>query len=227
MEEMKQEISTKRMEFKGDDVQIQITNHDNKAEIIFEGLNLEIVMTLRTIMMTKLPVLAIDDVSIKTNTSFLPNQMLIDRLGLVPILSNCNQFTEWPSITFELCVTNNTDKPLSIYSGDLKIVSYCNIDDNIKLAYSDILIARLDTKQQIILNATTRKGTGEEHLKFQSIVTSPVVLKNEKNQVILQIEAIADICPIQYLICALEYMKNLQKHQEIDVLIKRLKDLNN
>ena len=65
-------------------------------EIIFDikGVDPTIVNTLRRIMISEVPTMAIETVIINQNTSIIPDEVLAHRLGLIPILADANDFIE-------------------------------------------------------------------------------------------------------------------------------------
>ena len=65
----------------------------NKGVIKIEDTNVYFVNTLRRIMLSELPKLAIDDVIIYDNTSPLFDEIITHRLGLIPIPTDLQLLT--------------------------------------------------------------------------------------------------------------------------------------
>ena len=74
---------------------IEIKSKTNE-ELVFDikGVDPTLVNTLRRIMIAEVPTMAIETVIINQNTSIIPDEVLAYMLGLLPILSDANDFIE-------------------------------------------------------------------------------------------------------------------------------------
>jgi DNA-directed RNA polymerase subunit D len=107
---------------------------------------------LRRIMLTEIPVTAIEEVTIKENNSALQDELLAHRLGLIPVDGDG---------TFKLKV----EGPLTVTSSNLQPV-----DGNAKIENMEIPIVELLENQKVELTAKTATGTGKDHAKWQVAV---------------------------------------------------------
>jgi len=143
-----------------------------KAVIKIEDTKPYFVNSLRRIMLSELPKLAINDVVIYDNTSALFDEIIAHRLGMVPIP------TDLSLITFrEQCVCKGKGCPNctvrytlskegegTVYSGDLQPAekSWAITEDKIPLVnlYGD---------QRLILEVEAILGLGRDHAKWQAV----------------------------------------------------------
>lgn len=96
--------------------------------------------------------LAIDEVEIIKNDSALYDETLAHRIGLIPIK------TDKISEKLKGALKLNVKKEGFVLSGEMS--------GNVDLVYSDIPLTHLNKDQELQLNATTKLGTGAEHVKF-------------------------------------------------------------
>ncbi|MFW6233739.1 MAG: DNA-directed RNA polymerase subunit D [Nanoarchaeota archaeon] len=120
-------------------------------EIIFKAKTNESLANAIRRYVNKIPIAAIDEVEIKKNDSFLYDETLAHRLGLVPL-----KMTSSIKNNDELKI--ETKKEGDILSSDLK--------GDIEVAYDQILISLLNKNQEIKLTGKIKIGQGEEHSKF-------------------------------------------------------------
>ena len=147
----------------------------NKLDFILEGASPAFANALRRIMISELPVLAIEDVDVFENNSPLYDEILAHRLGLIPITTDPKSYDMQADCT---CKGKGCSKctvsfaltkkgPCTVYSGDLK-----SSDKDAVPADSGIPITKLGEKQKIKLEATALLGVGKDHAKFQPGVIS-------------------------------------------------------
>jgi len=112
----------------------------------------------RDIVMWKIPTWSIHCVTIEYNTSQCVNEILTQRLMLVPIQSEDIQEKD----VFELtCVA---DAPTLITTERL-----CSQKQQIQPVYSDMIICNLQKGEMIKLRAELEQGTGEENAKWSPV----------------------------------------------------------
>ncbi len=157
-------------------------------EIIFtiKDFNPSIVNALRRNMISSVPTIAIENVSIIKNESSEHNEIIAHRLGLIPIYTNidtintinyrseCAESSENCNkcqVFLSLNKTNNTDKDIVIYSKDIQIENYKDRVCSINL--KDIPILTLKPGKTIELLAKAIKDIGSKHAKW-----SPVAIAN-------------------------------------------------
>jgi len=153
--------------------------------------------TLRRIMMTEVPSMAIEDVVIIENSSPMYDEVLAHRLGLVPLKTDLKNYVlpDECSCQSELGCANcrvvltldveSTDSVHTVYSGDL-----ISEDPIITLVSKDIPLTKLAPGQKVRLEAYARLGLGKEHAKWQ-----PVSINAYKNMSHLTIDrSMCNLC---------------------------------
>lgn len=170
------------------------------SKIVINKLSCSIANSLRRIMISEVPTLSIDLVSIEINTSIINDEFLSHRLGLIPLKSDCAKKMKY---TRECECENYCQKCSSIFNLNLKsrnqdMVVYSTHLENLEkngdfLGYpvfpihdsgsecgfsaNSIMLARLKMGQQIKLVGVAKKGNGGEHSKWSPV--SIIKLKAE------------------------------------------------
>ena len=154
-----------------------------KLVLVVEGISVEMLNVLRRIMLTEVPVMAIDEVIILKNDSPLYGEIISHRLGLIPLKTDLEVYKlpkecECEGYGCPLCqvsltceVTNTTNASLDIYSGDLK-----SNDPKIVPVNNFIPIVKIDKNDQVIIEAYAVLGLAKDHAKWQAV--SNVAFRN-------------------------------------------------
>lgn len=166
-----------------------------KFEIV--GIDLSIANALRRVMISEVPTMAIDLVTINANTSVLHDEYLVHRLGLVPISSMhsdsfvysrdclCEGFCDKCSVKLVLQVKGDRGRSTNVTAHDLKVVETgqgyeeSKSETVIPAVFYDsygnpeppIIITKLGENQELDLSAVVRKGIGKEHAKWSPVAT--------------------------------------------------------
>jgi len=156
-------------------VQILEKNGDS-IRFLVDGISASLANTLRRIILSEVPCMAIDDIMIIENDSVLHDEILALRLGLIPLKTDLDSYNlpEECSCQSELgchlCravlildAEAKTDGR-TIYSKDL-----IPEDPNIAPVSGEIPIVKLAPGQKIRLEAYARLGRGKEHAKWQPV----------------------------------------------------------
>lgn len=148
---------------------------EHKLVLVIEGISIEMINALRRIILTEIPVMAIDEVIILKNDSPLYDEIISHRLGLIPLKTDLDvyklpQECECGGFGCPLCqvsltceITNSTNTPLEIYSGDLK-----SNDPKIIPVDPNIPIVKIDKNDKIIIEAYAILGLAKVHAKWQA-----------------------------------------------------------
>ncbi len=147
-----------------------------KLVLVVEGISVEMINALRRIMLTEVPVMAIDEVIILKNDSPLYDEIISHRLGLIPLKTDLDVYKlpkecECSGYGCPLCqvsltceVTNTTNVSLDVYSGDLK-----SNDPKIVPVDPFIPIVKIDKNNKVIVEAYAVLGIAKEHVKWQAV----------------------------------------------------------
>jgi len=155
---------------------IMLERSDLTARFIIEGISAPLANTLRRIILSEVPTMAIDDVIIYENSSVLHDEMLALRLGLIPLKTDldsynlpekcsCKSDLGCPLCRAILTLDVKADRGTrTIYSGDL-------IPDNPNVSPINdrIPIVKLAAGQRIRLEAYAKLGRGKVHAKWQPV----------------------------------------------------------
>ena len=153
---------------------------DQIAVLDVRGVTPSILNALRRTLISQVPKLAIEDVTIYDNTSALFDEIVAHRLGLLPVPTDLNAFNRrWkennadpkeaactcagegcPNCT--VLYTLSKEGPCMVYSGDLVPAA----DARFKIVDPKIPIVKLLEGQRVMLEAGAILGEGREHAKW-------------------------------------------------------------
>jgi len=202
-----------------------VAKNESFARFIIEGANPAFMNSLRRIILSEVPAMAIDEVVVIENSSMLHDEILVHRLGFVPLKTDLDSYNlpEECSCKSELgcnlcraSLTLNVEAQENIktvYSSDLT-----SENPNVKPVSEKIPIVKLAQGQHLKLEAYARLGKGEKHAKWQPVSLCaykhfPRVKINEKE--CDSCGKCVDICP-KRVISISEGGKKLELHDVID-----------
>jgi len=156
-------------------VQILEKNEDSMRFIV-DGITASLANTLRRIILSKVPCMAIDDIMIIENDSVLHDEILALRLGLIPLKTDLDSYNlpEECSCQSELgCHLCRTVLILDVEAkADGRVVYSKDLipeDPKIAPVSGEIPIVKLAPGQRIRLEAYAKLGRGKEHAKWQPV----------------------------------------------------------
>ena len=180
-----------------------------KAKLVIEDATPYFVNSLRRVLLSEIPKMAVDDVILYDNNSGLFDEMIAHRVGLLPVPTDLNLFkfrTECmgnrdpEATTCKGCptctvrYTLSKEGPGTVYSRDLQPENPAHA-----IADPNVPIVELLKGQRLILEAEAILGVGRDHAKWQ--VSSgvgykyyPIVKVNQDN--IKSADQIAKSCPV-------------------------------
>ncbi len=184
------------------------------------GISVPMANTLRRLMLTKIPHVAIDQVQVIKNDSPIPKEILVHRIGLLPLCcddidalrerESCECGTDSDgcadcTVMFELDVTNTTDTILSVTDRDLKVTSFHDV--TVLIDEDPVIITKLAPGQRLAFLARAIRGDGLRHVKFSVATTvgygyvSEVVIHHPAVQRMTpgERQRICEACPKQLL----------------------------
>ena len=148
---------------------ISKSKDDMKRAFIVEGEPYWFVNTLRRMMATEVPVLAIEDVEFRKNDSAAYDEIVALRLGLLPIETDLQTMNMPNECTCKgagcsLCQVKMKLKekgPKTVYAKQIKFA-----DPQLKVVYPDMPIVKLEKGQELEFEAIAILGQGIEHMKW-------------------------------------------------------------
>jgi DNA-directed RNA polymerase subunit D len=150
-------------------------SEENIFEFTIDNIDCSIVNSLRKIIISQIPSIVIDTVQIQTNDSYYCDEMICNRLGLIPLkIENDSTITNF---SLELEETG----PKTVYSGDIKF------SDGIVPVSKDIIILKLNNSETIKLRGNTEEGTALENSKW-SVSCGTSYKKISDNSFIFRVE---------------------------------------
>jgi len=144
---------------------------DRNAKFIISGISPAFANSLRKSMLAEVPVMAIDEIQIYTNTSFLFDEQLGLRMGLIPIKTDTSLFNLPEKCSCEgkgcssceVSMTLNIEGPKTVYSRDI-------VSDSPDIYPVDKNIPTVELKKnhKLIIVCIARLGIGRKHAKWQA-----------------------------------------------------------
>ena len=174
----------------------------DSIEFRLKDADLAFANSLRRVIISEVPTMAIDMVQVTENTSPLFDEFVVHRLGLVPLISediddynfplncSCKEGCEKCKVDYDImvkCNENSKDDTIDVTSDDIKP----KIKDIkvVPVKYDDhnpIVITKLKKGQSINMTLTAKKGIGKTHAKWSPVCTC--VMKQVPNVEILKMD---------------------------------------
>lgn len=179
-------------------MKIEILEKDDVSlRLRIEGTNAAFMNTLRRIILSEVPSMAVDDVVIIENSSTLQDEFLAHRIGLMPLKTdldtynlpeNCKCKSEFGCNLCRVSLILDVeaeDHTITVYSGDFK-----SENPSVVPVSNKIPIVKLAPEQKIRLEAYARLGKGEDHARWQ-----PVSMCAYKYMPIIRVDTkLCDLC---------------------------------
>ena len=155
-------------------MKIQVADLQPKhAAITIQDNEVYLINSLRRIMLSELPKLAIEHLIIYDNTTTLFDEIVSHRIGLIPIPTDLSllNFRNECSCKGEGCPSCTVRYTLSkegegmVHSGDLQ-----PSEESWKITEDTIPIVELFNDQRLILEVEAVLGRGRDHAKWQSVI---------------------------------------------------------
>jgi DNA-directed RNA polymerase I and III subunit RPAC1 len=173
---------------------VPVSLDSKRFEFDLIGCDPVIANTLRRIILSEVPTLAIDRVVIRNNTSVIPDEVLAHRIGLVPLNADPAEFefrqdgdsTPYNTVIYRLKVGPFPMNPAAgpgqhvrVMSADLAWVPigdqkerFVDTGRPLRPLYEDIVLAKLAPGQEIDAELYAEKGVGRDHAKWQPAATA-------------------------------------------------------
>ncbi|MFC1803061.1 DNA-directed RNA polymerase subunit D [Thermoproteota archaeon] len=149
---------------------------EDTIKFLLEGVNTAFTNTLRRTMVAEVPTMTIEDIFYFDNTSLIPDEILANRLGFMPLKTDldnyvlpedcdCDAELGCPKCRAVLTMdVESTGDIVTVYSGDL-----IPDDPNTAPASSNIVFAKLAEDQAIRFEAYAQLGQGKVHTKWSPV----------------------------------------------------------
>lgn len=126
-----------------------------RASFVLQGSSPALANALRRTMIADVPVVAVDALTIHTNTSSVPDELIGHRMGLMPVREGCTELF--------LRATG----PATVYSDALvdKFGAPACVEE-------EIVVVKLLEGQAVELSARCRISTGRDHAKWSPVVAA-------------------------------------------------------
>ncbi|NHI91706.1 MAG: DNA-directed RNA polymerase subunit D [Candidatus Lokiarchaeota archaeon] len=160
-------------------VNIKILEKDEEhIKLIIEDVSNSFVNSLRRVLISEIPTIAIEEVWIVENNTVLYDKILAHRLGLIPLKTDLESFNlpaecgcggaGCPQCRVSFTLTKEAvNEDVMVYSGDLE-----SADPKVVPVSDKIPIVKLMKGQKVVLEAYGILGIGKDHAKWQASNTS-------------------------------------------------------
>ena len=177
-----------------------IKSTSDSIEFRLKDAALAFANSLRRIIISEVPTMAIDMVQVTENTSPLFDEFVVHRLGLVPLISedidnynfplncSCKEGCEKCKVDYDIMVKcdENKDDTIDVTSDDIKPKNKDIKVVPVKYDGNPIVITKLKKGQSINMTLTAKKGIGKTHAKWSPVCTC--VMKQVPNVEILKMD---------------------------------------
>lgn len=197
-----------------------IEENDMKIKFSISGINNALANSLRRVMISEIPTLAIDKVEFYQNSSGLFDEVIAHRLGLIPLKFNPKKYNlkseckckgkgcSLCEVKLKFDSKNLTEEnDYTVRSGDLE-----SDDPEVKPLYDEIPIVELLKGQKLKFVATARLGFGKEHAKWQGAI---VGIEEKKDEFIFDVESACGLTAREVLEIATKVLENKIKNFKI------------
>jgi DNA-directed RNA polymerase subunit D len=180
-------------------LKVKILNQtDTEIKFLLEDSNPQFANALRRIMVSEIPILAIEYVDFTINDSVLYNEVISHRLGMIPLVFDYKKFhfkdKHEKGKTCSLCevvFAINKKGPGMVYSKDMK-----SSNPDVKPLYDNIPIVELFDGQKLKLEASASLGFGKDHARHQAAIAAyryfPTVKLSGK---LANVDEVVKVCP--------------------------------
>jgi len=197
----------------------------SKEEIVFsvEEINYSFANELRRIMTSEVPTMAIENVDFKKNDSSLPDELVANRLGQIPLTfdrqaynmnENCENCKGKGCSRCQVELVLKKKGAGVVYSGDLKSKA-----KDVQPVFDRIPIVELfDPTDEIQFEAIAQLGSGRTHAKWQAAL---VGYKYDGSNFTFNVESVSGLSPEEIVLSATEHLGS--KASEFEKAVGKLK----
>lgn len=184
-------------------MEIKFKSHKGFAEVDLKDTTPSFANALRRIMLSEMPISAIEEVKIVKNNSALQDELLSHRIGMIPVKGEGE-------------LSLKVEGPLPVVSANLQPTK-----GDAEIENLDIPIVELLENQNVELTCTTKTSTGQDHSKWQVAVVG-YQYKNPAN-IKMTVESCSTLPEDEILKRSLAILKN--RAEEFKDAISKYKSL--
>ena len=196
----------------------------SKEEMSFtvEDIDHNFANELRRIMISEIPTMAIEFVDFSKNDSALPDELVANRLGQIPLTFDKKAYNMPDECKCEGkgCSRCQVELVLKkkgagvVYSGDMKSKA-----KDVQPVFDKIPIAELfEPADEIQFEAIAQLGNGRTHAKWQAAI---IGYKYDGKNFTFNVETVSGLTPEEIVVSAAEYLEN--KASEFEKAVGKLK----
>jgi len=141
----------------------KVYEEGNLTKYLVKGVTPAFMNAIRRTIINNVPCLAVDEVTFYENDSVIFDEMLANRLGLLPIKTDVKTYKLGDTVKLVLEKVG----PCDVTSKDIKCT-----DPKIEIIDKKLIITKLGKDEKIKLEMTAKMSVGSEHARFQSAIVS-------------------------------------------------------
>lgn len=179
-----------------------LSKDQDTLRFVLSGVKPAFANALRRIMVSEVPIMAIDDVMILENNSVMYDEILAHRLGLIPITTDLESYNlpEECTCKSELgCSKCRASLSLEIEASDPVEVVYSSHlkpeNPEIRPVSDKIPIVKLAQGQRVKLEAFARLGKGRTHAKWQPVSAATYSIDEKAGNFTFLVESTGALSP--------------------------------
>jgi DNA-directed RNA polymerase subunit D len=152
---------------------IKVKPIEQKGNIIrfnVSGVSRGLANALRRIIISEVPIMAIEDITFYNNSSIMNDEVLAHSMGLIPIKTDLKTYNfiweckcKGKGCARCTCLFSlDAEGPCMIYTRDIK-----SKDPKTVPVYDNMPVVKLTKNQKVKMEARAQLGTGKDHIKWQ------------------------------------------------------------
>lgn len=201
-----------------------LSKSGSEMKFSVEGVKPSFASALRRVMISEVPTMAIEFIDFKKNDSALNDEIVANRMGLIPLTFDEKAYRMTADCKCEgkgcsscqVTLVLKKKGPGVVYSGDMK-----STDKSVRPVYDKIPITELFDDQEIQLEAVATLGRGRDHAKWQGAVVGYKSEESKKDAFVFNVETISGIEVSDLVSRSAELLET--KFDELGKAVKKLK----
>jgi len=141
----------------------KVNEEGSVTKYLVKGVTPAFMNAMRRTIINNVPCLAVDEVTFYENDSVVFDEMLANRLGLLPIKTDIKTYKKGDTVKLVLEKVG----PCDVTSKDIKCT-----DPKIEIIDKKLIITKLGKDEKIKLEMTAKMSSGAEHARFQPAIVS-------------------------------------------------------